>query len=93
MSEKEIPEPIQANQEILSSLTPREVKVLRMRFGIDLEEAEEDLEQSNIFIPPSSGNSGQGGAPLNASVSAPLPMAPDNDGQPTKDKALKSNRH
>lgn len=57
----------QMDIDLVSTLTPREVKVLRRRFGIELEiNSEDDGLDLSAAIPPTSGGSqgGQGGAPL-----------------------------
>jgi hypothetical protein len=72
MSEKIIPGSSESTQEILASLTPREAKVLRERFGIDLEGVDEDeSKQIKSFSPSSGNNGGQGGAPQVAIAPAP----------------------
>jgi hypothetical protein len=83
MSEKINSGPSKSAQEILTSLTPREVEVLRERFGIDFEGCdEEELKQTNSFNPPSGNSGGQGGAPQVAI--APSPSLQDKEHRPPK---------
>ncbi len=85
MNEKSIPGLRESAQEVLSSLTPREADVLRKRFGIDLEENNQDeSNQVKQFIPPSGSNSGQSGAPQIAI--APAPSLQDKDHSSHGDK-------
>jgi hypothetical protein len=62
----------EAGQDILSTLTVREAKVLRQRFGIDLEITDKEKQTEKFsYIPPSENNGGQGGAPQVAIEPAP----------------------
>lgn len=51
---------------LLSTLTTREVEVLRRRFGIEMSDVDEEIAPAAMFfLPPTDDNGGQGGAPLN----------------------------
>ena len=79
-------------EEILSSLTPREVRVLQERFGILLEtNVEEEPRPKTAFLPSSGNNGGQGGAPIIAT--APAPSSQDKEQSSSGDNSPKYKKH
>lgn len=66
-----------------ATLTPREIKVLRKRFGLDTFEIDDDEILTNIgFLPPGDNGGSEGGAPLNA-VDA-FPVSSENSKDDTR---------
>lgn len=80
MKQNSIPQTDPARSSLQATLTYREVKVLRRRFGLDTFEIDDDDMLSIIgFLPRGDDGGSQGGAPLNAVEALPVPFENGKD--------------
>ena len=89
MSDKNLSELGETTHGVLSTLTPREVAVLRRRFGIHMNDATEEEISFELLKYSSGGGGSQGGAPQNAVAPAPASSIFEENKNTPKTKARK----